>query len=237
MRAGGARVVLWDFDGTLAERPGMWSGCVLEVLDVHEPGHGVELAQIAAGLHDGFPWHAAHEPHPHLCEPESWWRAVGETIAATLRGVGIAPARAAQLALATRERYVDPSCGWRLFDDALPALARLADAGWRSAVLSNHVPELPRIVAGLGLDAHFDAVFNSATSGFEKPHPEAFAGALRALGEPESVWMIGDNPHADAAGAAAAGIPSILVRSEGPSAGHSAATLVEAVEIVLHAGA
>src|SRR5437588_9596124 len=33
-------VELWDFDGTLAERPGMWGGCMLEVLDDHEPNHG-----------------------------------------------------------------------------------------------------------------------------------------------------------------------------------------------------
>jgi len=25
-------IVLWDFDGTLAERPGLWRGCLLEVL-------------------------------------------------------------------------------------------------------------------------------------------------------------------------------------------------------------
>lgn len=32
-------VLLWDFDGTLAERPGMWSGALLEVLDAEQPGH------------------------------------------------------------------------------------------------------------------------------------------------------------------------------------------------------
>src|SRR6201995_4789669 len=32
-------VVMWDFDGTLATRPGLWSTCLLEVLDEHAPGH------------------------------------------------------------------------------------------------------------------------------------------------------------------------------------------------------
>lgn len=229
-------VVLWDFDGTLAERPGMWSGCVLEVLDMHEPGHGVELTRIRAGLHDGFPWHVPHEPHPHLCDPESWWTEISGTIAAALRSAGIAPERAAELASATRERYLDLSC-WRLFDDVQPALARLEEAGWRSAVLSNHVPELPTIVADLGLDRHLEAVFTSAQTGFEKPHPEAFAGALRALGDPDLAWMIGDNPIADAAGAAAAGLPSVLVRTQAAGVTPFAATLDEAVDIVLAAGA
>jgi phosphoglycolate phosphatase-like HAD superfamily hydrolase len=31
------KVVLWDFDGTLAHRPGMWRGCLIETLDLHEP--------------------------------------------------------------------------------------------------------------------------------------------------------------------------------------------------------
>jgi putative hydrolase of the HAD superfamily len=33
------RFVIWDFDGTLAWRPGLWSGCLLETLDEKEPGH------------------------------------------------------------------------------------------------------------------------------------------------------------------------------------------------------
>jgi len=42
-------LVLWDFDGTLAERPGMWRGCLVETLDADEPGHsnGVGLLEVA----------------------------------------------------------------------------------------------------------------------------------------------------------------------------------------------
>ena len=64
--------------------------------------------------------------------------------------------RATELAELARTRYVDPAVGWQLFDDTVPALDRLGEAGWRHAVLSNHVPELEQIVAGLGLDRHLD---------------------------------------------------------------------------------
>jgi hypothetical protein len=60
------RLVLWDFDGTLAWRPGMWSGCVMEVLDEIEAGHAVTAEQLRNGLRSGFPWHAPNEPHPQL---------------------------------------------------------------------------------------------------------------------------------------------------------------------------
>ena len=32
------RVVLWDFDGTLAHRDGMWSGCLADALTVSAAG-------------------------------------------------------------------------------------------------------------------------------------------------------------------------------------------------------
>lgn len=58
-------------------------------------------------------------------------------------------------------------------------------------------------------------VFSSPLFGYDKPHPEAFRHALRACGEPERRWMIGDNPVADVAGAQALGIPAVLIRTEG----------------------
>ena len=54
-------VVLWDFDGTLAYRDGMWRGCLVEALDEVAPGHGVIAADVKPGLRDGFPWHPARE--------------------------------------------------------------------------------------------------------------------------------------------------------------------------------
>lgn len=46
-------VVLFDFDGTLAECPGTWSRRVLDVLDAHFPGHGATLDEVQEGLRVG----------------------------------------------------------------------------------------------------------------------------------------------------------------------------------------
>ena len=109
-------------------------------------------------------------------------------------GVGIDPARARELARHARTRFVDPAHGWALFDDVIEVLTGLREAGWRHAILSNHVPELPALAAGLGVAKLMDTIHTSASTGFEKPHPRAFELALQAAGHPDAVWMVGDNP-------------------------------------------
>jgi putative hydrolase of the HAD superfamily len=134
-----------------------------------------------------------------------------------------------------RERFVDGEQVWRLFDDTREALARVRAAGRQNVVVSNHVPELGRLVTSLGLDTLLDDVFSSATTGYEKPHPEAFISALRGRGRIEDAWMIGDNPHADVAGAEALGIPAVLIRTTG-EARHTAPDALGAAELLLTAG-
>jgi putative hydrolase of the HAD superfamily len=118
-----------------------------------------------------------------------------------------------------------------VFPDTEPALDRLRRLGWRQAILSNHCPELPDLVRGLGLWDYFDVVLTSAAIGFEKPHPEAYARVLRDLGHPQAVWMVGDGPEVDIAGALRCGIPGVLVRRPAPGFDY-APDLMTAVETI-----
>lgn len=224
-------VVLWDFDGTLAWRPGLWGGCVLEVLDELAPGHTAELEHVRARLRGGFPWDRHEQPHPELSAPDAWWGAVMALLARAIRG-GVEEARLAELAYAVRLRFIDATRGWRVFDDTREALTITAAAGWRNVVVSNHVPELSALVAGLGLHELVERVFSSACTGYEKPHPEAFRVALRACGNPARRWMVGDNPLADVVGAEALGIPAILVRTTG-RARHTADDAAAAARLIV----
>jgi HAD superfamily hydrolase (TIGR01549 family) len=209
------RAIVWDFDGTLAELPGMWRGTLKEVLDEHEPGHRVTRELLAPHLRNGFPWDSPDVPHPELAEADAWWAHVELLLRRAYEAVGLAPARARELGAHVRARYVDVR-RWRLFDDTLPVLGALRAHGWRHVILSNHVPELRQLVSALGLAPLVEAVVNSAETGYEKPHPEAFAAARRAVGGVDELWMVGDNPRADLDGAARAGIPAILVRTPLP---------------------
>ena len=226
-------VIFWDFDGTLAHRPGMWGACMVETLDEHEPGHAFTLDVVKPLLEDGFPWHAPQTPHPELCEGDAWWEHVGGLLARAYEGLGLSRERSVELALLTRARYVDALVGWTVFDDTVPALERLRAHGWRHVVLSNHVPELPQLVDRLGLGELFDAVLTSAATGYEKPHPEMFALALRAAGAHAHTWMVGDNYDADVVGAESAGIPAVLVRRDDERAARRAETLDELDRFIL----
>ena len=221
-----ARLAIWDFDGTLAHRRGEtgWSILLAEVLDAEEPGHGESADTFRPYLREGFPWHDPEVAHPELCEPEAWWAAVRPVLGRAYEAAGYTPGRALELADAARRLYVDPDVGWELFADTLPTLARLSRAGWTHAILSNHVPELRQIVAALGLDRHIALVSCSAETGYEKPHPQAFASVLDRL-RPARAWMVGDNVVADVLGAEALGIPAVLVRRPDPRAARYADSL------------
>jgi putative hydrolase of the HAD superfamily len=206
------RVILWDFDGTLGHRRGGtgFSDCMAETLSDCQPGNGISAAEIREFLRDGLPWHTSEVAHPELSSTDAWWRHVEPVLVRAYEGVGLAPDRASVLGRLARKRYVDVRY-WELFHDTVPALSDLRDRGWRHVILSNHVPELEAIVAHLGLGGIIEATINSAKTGYEKPHPEAFAHARRAVGEVNELWMVGDNVVADVAGAEAAGIPAILI--------------------------
>jgi putative hydrolase of the HAD superfamily len=162
--------------------------------------------------------------HPQLCEPEAWWTSIRPVLARAYEAAGYAPARALELADAARRLYVDPSVGWALFEDTLPTLERLSRAGWTHAILSNHVPELRQLVAGLGLEEVVACISCSAETGYEKPHARAFASVLEVL-RPAEAWMVGDNVVADVLGAEAVGLPAVLVRRPDPRAARYADTL------------
>jgi putative hydrolase of the HAD superfamily len=227
-----AGTLVWDFDGTLGYRlGGRWSGSLLEVLARAAPGAAVTAAQLQPYLQSGFPWLAPERPHPEIRSGDEWWAMLLPVFQAAFAGVGFEPAQARSLARQVRAVYTDVA-RWRLFDDALPALGALSSLGWSHVILSNHVPELGEIAAALGLAPYLDGIWNSAETGYEKPHPRAFQMVLEGLDGAGAVWMIGDDPQADIAGARSAGIPGILVRSAHPEARYACESLDQVAAIV-----
>jgi putative hydrolase of the HAD superfamily len=224
------RGILWDFDGTLAWRPGGWSGAILTVICEGAPWlwrRGLSRSAISEHLQSGFPWHTPERAHPELADPEAWWAALAPVLQRALVGIGMGPAQAAATVPEVRRCYVD-AAGWRVYDDVLPMLEALAARGWCQMILSNHVPELPQLVQALGLARHVQGVLTSAASGYEKPHPRAYDAALEALGlSSATVWMVGDSYSADVAGAEAQGLRGVLVRNLDARADRCCATVAD----------
>ncbi len=226
------QVILWDFEGTLVDRPGRWRSAVMEVLDVNEPNHQVDMEQIRPYLRDGFPWHRPEESHTHLTTSEDWWSLMGKVFTRAYQGVGFSRNRAVELSSLVRDAFIDPR-RFVLYEDTMPALTRLIERGWKHAILSNHVPELSEIVAGIGLSPYIDYCITSAIIGYEKPNLKSFENALELVGHPKRIWMVGDNLEADVRGAEFAGIPAILVRTQtDEDVKYSARDLLEVTSII-----
>ena len=207
-------VVFWDFDGTLARRSGTWSACLLECL-IETGGQRLDIGRddIRRFLRGGLPWHQHDRGHEHLTDADGWWAELEVVFVRALRGLGVASVQAQQASRLFRHRFISDE-KWAVFPQAQAALQTVADAGWRNAILSNHVPELDRIVNQLNLGEHVHAIFTSAVVGWEKPNPKIFQHAAQAMGQPARMWMVGDNPVADIQGAEAVGIPAFLVHTE-----------------------
>jgi putative hydrolase of the HAD superfamily len=204
--------LIWDFDGTLAYRQGgLWSAALLEIIHQANPASPVTIDQLRPWLQTGFPWHTPQRPHPEIQTAGQWWNALDGLFEKAFLGVGIQPVQAKELAKKVRLVYPNPGA-WRLFEDVLPTLEQLSQQGWVHFILSNHVPELRQIIQSLPLNNYIAHIFNSAETGYEKPHKQAFAAVLDTLQDIEKIWMIGDNLEVDIAGAASSGIPGILVR-------------------------
>jgi len=221
------RHLIWDFDGTLAELPGMWSGTLAEVVRRHGDFALATAADFRPFLQSGFPWHVPDAMRAPGRDADAWWGDLSPLLVnALMRGARLDANRASALLPAVRSAYCDPA-RWRVFEDVQPALAELSSQGWRHVVLSNHVPELPLIVAALGMAGHFDYIVTSAETGVEKPNALAFAGILDRLPCGSTAVMIGDSYEADIVGARNAGIDAILVRRPDERAARFAATLCD----------
>jgi putative hydrolase of the HAD superfamily len=103
---------------------------------------------------------------------------------------------------------------WRAREGARAALDALARRGLVLGVVSNFDQRLPAVLAGLELAAHLRAVVLPAHAGFAKPDPRIFRHALAALGlAARDALYVGDDAEHDLAGARAAGLRALDVRT------------------------
>lgn len=232
------KYLIWDFSETMGYRQGSsWSAVLAEILRQEMPDCEVNWEQLSPLLREGFPWHKPENPHPELSTPNAWWDNLDPIFTrAFILGAGLDQSNAHRLAKMVRQ--VCPKVtAWRLYDETLRVLSQLSAEEWIHIALTNHIPELPSIFNHLGLSPHFAAVFNSAQTGYEKPHPQAFRQVLEWAPEREAIWMIGDSYTADILGAEKQCIPGILVRKTDPRAEYSCADLSGIAAIVSqHAG-
>jgi FMN phosphatase YigB (HAD superfamily) len=105
-----------------------------------------------------------------------------------------------------------------LFDDAVPALTALRDAGYRLGVIANQPSQVRAALERDGLVGFFDTMGVSDDLGLHKPDPALFARTLEIAGvAAERTVMVGDRLDYDVRPAKQSGMRTVWVlRGEAP---------------------
>jgi putative hydrolase of the HAD superfamily len=101
---------------------------------------------------------------------------------------------------------------YAVFEDVVPMLRRLRDAGLRLGIISNFEEWLERLLDQLGVGEYFDVRVISGVEGMEKPDPRIFELAMSRAGvDAASSVYVGDSPKFDVEPAAALGMLPVLI--------------------------
>ena len=104
------------------------------------------------------------------------------------------------------------SASYKLFDDVLPTLNAIDEAGYRMGLISNFERWLEEMLVELDVGHHFEPAIISGIEGVEKPDPAIYELALEKAGvAPENAVHVGDSPGMDVEPAASIGIQGILI--------------------------
>jgi putative hydrolase of the HAD superfamily len=103
-----------------------------------------------------------------------------------------------------------------LYDDVVPALRALHEAGVRIGLISNTHRCLTSFQSHFELEPFITAAVSSSQHGYMKPHPSIFEAALGLVGiEASAAVMVGDNLLHDVYGARSVGMRAVLIARSG----------------------
>jgi len=206
--------VLFDAGGTLVRIDYEWVSEMLEALGVRASVDQVRRAEVRGRRqYDAAATRpralAAGEPHPtlgSLAPVEAYWGGM-------LEPLGCRHPLLEEALERMHARQRPPSLLWsRLNEGAREAVAGARALGLRTACVSNSDGRAEHHLVECGVREGLEFVVDSQLVGVEKPDPRIFAIALDRLGvAPEHTLYVGDILSVDAAGAAAAGMPVVIL--------------------------
>ncbi len=99
-----------------------------------------------------------------------------------------------------------------LFEGVREFLMALRSSGIHTAIITDLTSQIQfRKIIYFGLDDFFDYVVTSEEAGADKPSEAPFRLAINKLGvDPKDIWMIGDDPSSDVAGAQKFGMTTVF---------------------------
>jgi len=202
----------FDFDNTLGHRKnGMWSYSLLSILKNEGYDH-INLEEISLLMHQNrFSWNYPEIPHKKLFRGKTWWEYHNDSMKNILIELGVNKERADLVSKQIKDEYLKLS-EWELYDNTIDMLERSKELNYNNYIISNHVPELRKLLQELDVIKYFDDIFNSGELGFEKPNNKIYQYALDNSEKSDINIMIGDNYKADILGSIEVGFKAIFVR-------------------------
>jgi putative hydrolase of the HAD superfamily len=203
LRPAAVEAVIFDWGGTLTP----WHSVDLHAQWVayalgYDPDHGPEVAAALLAA-EAAAWAACREVH------------TSSTFEQIVRAAGLTPAGSRHEAgLAAYEEFWAPHT---LIDPEAPPLLRaLRERGIRVGVLSNTLwprDHHERVFTRDGVLELIDGAVYTSEIAHTKPHPEAFAAAMGAVGatDPARCVFVGDRTFDDIHGARSVGMRTVLV--------------------------
>ena len=199
--------ILWDFDGTLADAPGIWSRATQSLLNRSSYSH-IDIDRIERELSYGFPWHTPEVPHIDIFKGMSFWEFLNNKISSAMIAAGVSESIAHPLVKNLQEEIIH-NHGYQLVPKAKDVLEALSVKGFTHIIASNHIPKLSEILDQLEISNYFEAVYTSGMIGFEKPNRHFFDAIFNDVPRDQIALMIGDSYERDIKGAIDVGINGI----------------------------
>jgi putative hydrolase of the HAD superfamily len=203
------RAVFFDAGETLVHPHPTFSDLFSKVLA--REGYDVDTEMIRERIHvvsDRFA-HAAETNELWTTTPErsrAFWH---DVYGIFFRELGISDANG--LIDTVYAEFTDLA-NYAVFEDVVPMLRRLRDAGLRLGIISNFEEWLERLLDQLGVREYFDVRVISGVEGMEKPDPRIFELAMSRAGvDAASSVYVGDSPKFDVEPAAALGMLPVLI--------------------------
>ncbi|MFK4085370.1 HAD family hydrolase [Kribbella sp. NPDC020789] len=202
------KVVLFDLDGTLVEQEHAAAVAVVE----WAAQYGVTGPEVAKHWAEVSERHYRRYQRRELTFDEQRRERVRKFL-----GLQVDDIEADAIFDGYLWRY---EAGWRLYDDAIPAVRRVRAAGLQAVVFTNgNTAHQQQKLDRFGLTAEIDRLISSEQLPAGKPDPRAFRQALALVGvEADQALMIGDSLTNDVRGALAVGMGAVLLARHGQHA-------------------
>lgn len=201
------KVVLWDFDGTLSCPNKSFFSALHTALN--ESGYNIAIEKTEDFLNKAYSWKRADVLYPGRTG-EKWWEDLFAKINRFCKEFGVAESDFNKINSDFKEILTDAG-NYILYDDAIRILKKCREFGYNNYLATNNYPEITDNLEKLGVAPYMEACVVSSHIGYEKPRAEFYSYAKELAGNPEMIYMIGDNPVADIIGGKSAGCITVAV--------------------------